>query len=312
MKSLHVLVIFCLISVTALADIQTSNVYYTSGATVTNDVDLHNMDYTNCVDIYRNSISLSGAGENSSGSTDAKVSESASVTGSGVGPIGSNLDISAEKIQYAKGISAGLGLVEDSSKIGNVNEIKYSYLLSTGTEHANFFNKYASVDEKLISKENTYSAIFDATPTKLSLEGYGNRFSFEDKDSSLYYTLTVTQRDLWATTEAQLVATRINDVEVTPVIYAWNTSALSSGGDYATSHFDMAFIAGDRQVDAQITGRDSNGLVAYVPVDGTPWHVDPITDGSGSDDIQTIEDLITLIQQGVSNSGYMDWTLVPS
>jgi hypothetical protein len=311
MKSLQVLVVFSLISITALADVQTSNVYYTSGATVANDVQMHDMNYVNCVDIYRTSISLSGEGQNSSGSTDAKLSDSASVTGS-VGTVGSTLDISAKKIQYAKGISAGLGVVDDGSRVGNLNEIKYSYLLSTGTEHANFFNNFASVDEHLISNENTYSALFDVKPTRLSLEGYGNRFSFDDKDSSLYYNLKVTQCNLWADTIGQLVATRVNDVETTPVIYAWNSSVHSSGGDYATSHFDMAFIAGDRQVDAQITGTDSNGLVAYIPVDGTPWHVDPIPDGSGSDDVKTVEDLITLIKQGVSNSGYMDWTLVPS
>jgi hypothetical protein len=313
MKCLQVILIFSLISITALADIQTTNVYYSRGATVRNEVVLHDMDYRNCVDIKQGSITLTGSGENSSGSLDATVLDHTLLRGNG-GLIGSELEISAEEIQYAKGIAGGLGIIDKDGidTISRLDEIKSSYLLSTGEERANFFNRYTSVNELLLSKENTYSAVSDVKPNSISLEGYGNRFSFDDKDSSLFYNLRVNHQNLWADTTGQLVATRINDVETTPVIYSWNVSVGSSGTEYAFSHFDMAFIAGDRQVDAQISGKDSNGLTVNVPVNGQPWHVDPIPDGSGSDDVKTMEDLIDLIRQGVSNSGYLEWRLVPN
>ncbi|OPX74652.1 MAG: hypothetical protein A4E44_01866 [Methanosaeta sp. PtaB.Bin018] len=304
MRNLPILVIFFALSILASADIRTYNEYYTSGAAVINDVFLHDIDYINCVDVYSDSISLSGLGENSSGSNDAELREFALVHGKG-GPLGSNLEMSAEKIQYAKGIAAGSGLKDD------INEIKYSYLLSTGKEYAHFFNRYTTVDESLTSEQNTYSAIFDVTPMSVSLEGYGNRFSFDDKDSSFVYNLNVVQRNLWANTNAWLTAKRVNDVDVTPSIYAWNVSVGSAGAGYARSHFDMALVAGDRQLEGRIIGTNSNGLVAYVPYTGTPWHVDPIPDGSGSDDVKTIEDLINLIRQGVSNYGFMDSELTP-
>lgn len=311
MKVLQALAIFTLFSITALADVQISNVYYIEGSTIKNDVALHDMDYQNNVDIYRNSASFSGNGENSSGSTDSKVLDKTLVISSD-GTFGSKIDISAEKIQYAKGAATGIGVVDGGNNLVSRNDIQYSYLLSTGREQASFFNGYSSVDELLLSEKNSYSAISDVTPNKISLEGYGNRFSFVDEDNSLYYNLKVKHLNLWADTTAQLVATRVNDVEVTPVVYSWNVSAGNLGNDYSTSHVDMAFIAGDRQVDAQIAGEDSNGLIVNVPASGTPWHVDPIPDGSGSNDVKTIEDLINLVKQGVSNSGYIDWKLEPN
>lgn len=117
MRNLPILVIFFAISIIASADIRTYNEYCTSGAAVINDVFLHNIDYINCVDVYSDSISLSGLGENSSGSNDAELRDFALVHGKG-GPLGSNLEMSAEKIQYAKGIAAGSGLKD------GINEIK--------------------------------------------------------------------------------------------------------------------------------------------------------------------------------------------
>jgi len=282
---------------TASADVHISNKYYSEGTTVNNNVFLHDVDYINSVRIMPgNILTMAGEGSNSTGCNDGSFYDN-SRTDSCFGNILSNLAISAQKLSYAKSISGSPGYPE----------VSYGYALGTGIETAGFSNKVMMAQESLLSYHNNYSANYDVKPDSATLTGYGSRFSFEDKNSSFLYNINVAHGGKWADTQAYLIATKKKESNVTPVIYDWNVS-VNGDESHAKSHFDMAFIAGDRTVDAMIRGLDSNGLEPTVPVNGVPWHVDPIPDGSAPVG-QTLHDLIILLHQGISNSGYIDWTL---
>lgn len=282
----------------ASADVQMSNTYYTEGAIVQNDVFLHNIDYTNHVEIFPGSLFVDGSGINSPGSSDGRFTDNTFV-GSHAGPISANLGISAESLSYAKGLSANLG----------DGEVGYSYTLNSGVEDAGFSNRVTEMREHLLSLHNSYSARFNVTQDDVSFEGHGNRFSFEDLDSIFRYNLYVSHNGRWVDTDAYLSAMKIKQADVTPVVYMWNTSIGNKESDSTNHHFDMAFVAGDRTIDAMIRGTNSNGLELTVPVSGIPWHVDPIPAVSGSNNAETLNDLIKLIRQGIVNSGHVDWTL---
>jgi hypothetical protein len=317
MKILSILIIFLIFVVFASADIQTSNSYYTEGATVSEDVFLRNVDYNNVIDINVARIALSGAGSNSTGSNSSEFRDAVSVSSAEDGLLGAELSISANELAFAKSLYTGIDM---STEDGNANDyIKFSYGFDSGVEHASFFNRYTTVDETLTSENAIYTANFMVDPNSVVLDGYGSRFSFEDEDSNFDYNIRLSQMGLWADTNAFLVATKINDNESTPVVYAWNVDVSSEGSEYAESLFNMSFVAGDRQVEAMITGSDSTGFLATVPIAdskgnpnplGTPWTIAPMPDGSATP-IETIEDLIKAVENGIAISGYMNFVIEP-
>jgi hypothetical protein len=293
--NLHYVVILLLI-MPAIADIQTSNTYYIEGATVREDVRLKNIEYANVVDISPREILSSAQGI----PTTAKYSQiydSIAITAIHES-LGAMLAISGENPAYAKSMSAG-----------DMNEIKFNYGLDSGAEQAYFYNGMTSVNENLLSKNNPYRASFCVNSQSLKLDASGSRFSFEDEDSSFYYGLMLNHGGSWAGIDANLTANKIDKTDATPVIYMWNSSVESSGSDYAQSHFNMAFLAGDRKISAMIRGLSSNGLEPTVPMNGRPWEVDPIPNGKGKTGVETIEDMIKLIQQGITNSGKIGWLI---
>lgn len=306
MKKLSILIIFLIFVGAASADIRTSNTYYTDGATVTEDVFLRNIDYNNVVDINVARIASSATGSNSSGSMNSEFSDAVRVSSAEKGPLGAELGIAAKEVSYSKSLYAGVDLSSEESTTNNY--IKFNYGLDSGVEHATFFNKYTAVDETLTSENNIYKASYTVDPNSVFLDGYGSRFSFEDEDSKFDYNIQLRHMGLWANTNAYLKATKINDNETTPVVYAWNVGVSSEESKYAESLFNMSFVAGDRQVEAMITGSDSSGFLATVPI--TPWIIAPMPDGSAAP-IDTIEDLIRAVQDGIAVSGYMNFVIEP-
>ncbi len=289
-------VVILLLSMPAIADIQTSNTYYTEGATVREDVRLKNIEYANVVDISPSGILSSALGTPTT-ANDSQIYDSIAIIATRES-LGAMLAISGEHPAYAKSMS-----------VGDINEIKFNYGLDSGAEQAYFYNGMTSVNENLLSKNNAYRASFCVNGQSLKLNAGGSRFSFEDEDSFFYYGLLLNHGGSWAGIDAYLTANKIDKTDATPVIYKWNSNVESSGSDYAQSHFNMAFLAGDRKISAMIKGLSSNGLEPTVPTNGRPWEVDPIPNGKGKTGVQTIEDMIKLIQQGITNSGKMEWLI---
>lgn len=282
--------------VPAIADIHTSNKYFVEGTTVDEEVILEGTEYINIVDIIPRSILISSQGAASGGDI-GSIFDSIAIS-SVQYHMGASLDISSGNLQYGKAVSAG-----------NENEIKFSYGMDSGVERAYVYNGLTRVDEYLSTRNNGYQASFSATPESIMLDGSGSRYSFEDKDSYFYYGLSLNHAGSLAEIDAYLAANRIDNTKATPVIYKWESFAESSGRDYAKSGFDVAFIAGDRRIDAMISGLSSNGQEPTIPVNGLPWQVPPIPSGKGKSGAETIEDMIGLIQMGIANSGKIEWLI---
>jgi hypothetical protein len=319
MKKKLIPIIFLVFVVFASADIRTSNVYYTEGASVNEDVFLHNLEYNNVVDINAAMITSSSNGVNSTGSESNTFSDAVIVHSAKDGASGAALSIAAKQLSFARSFYTGIAVPNEDDSISDNNNIKFSYGLVSGVEHASFFNKYTTVDERLISENNAYTANFVVEPNKVALKGYGSRFSSKDEDSKFDYNLRLSQMGLWADTNAYLKATRINNNDSTPVVYAWKVDVSSDGSKYAESLFNMSFIAGDRQVEAMITGSNSAGFITTVPITdsngnpnplGTPWTIAPLPDGSATP-VDTIEDLINAVENGIAISGYMNFAIDP-
>jgi len=293
---LKLFLIISLFMVPAIADIHTSNKYFIEGTTVDENVFLEGTEYINFVDIVPGSIQLSGQGA-ASGEEISSIFDSIAISSKRY-LMGASLDISSKNLKYSKAVS-----------VGNENEIKLDYGMDSGVQRAYAYNDLTRIDEYLSTKNNVYHASYSATPESIILKGSGSRYSFEDKDSYFYYNLFLSNAGSRAEIDAYLTASRIDDTKATPVIYKWESFAESSGMDYAKSGFDMAFIAGDRKIDAMISGLSSNGQEPKIPVNGLPWQVLPITIGNGKSGAETIEDMIRLIQMGIANSGKIEWLI---
>ena len=241
MNNLSAFLIIFLISSTASGDIRTSNTYYTGGGTAHANVALHNIDYTNKVQIFSDSLIGESKGE-SANDADLSWFEDQSTIDSSDGKIGTNLEVRAIGAEYTKNLVAG-----------SKDTITSSYNAEDGHAKTSCFNQVTLVKEDIILENNKYHANLVASPSGIYTKGNGE--SGEDGTSSFAHETYLTHMDKWCNIKSNLVCSEVRSGDI-PVRYTWDTFAYSNE-NYAADGLNIKADDGNRDVRFIIIGSSS-------------------------------------------------------
>ena len=241
MNNLSLLLIIFLISSTVSGDIRTSNTYYVGGSTVHADVALHNIDYTNKVRIFSDSL----VGESKGcPANDSELSwfEDQTMIYSIDGEIGTNLNVRSIDAVYSKNLVAG-----------STEVITSSYNAEDGHAKTSCFNQVTLVKEDVTLENNRYHANLVASPDGIYTKGNGE--SGEDGPSSFEHEIYLTHMDKWCNIKSNLVCSEVRSGDI-PVSYTWDTFAYSNE-NYAADGLNIKAYDGNRDVWFVIIGSSS-------------------------------------------------------
>jgi len=131
----------------AAGDIHISHTYYTEGGDASETMDIHNLDYSNQVSIYRDS--LFATAEAALSDIDEKgIFSSRIITRGEGGTFGARLNAEVEKeFKYGRSLATGF-MASDKTNI--------DYTLSEGTTNALYFTSGGSVSEDVFVKNVNY------------------------------------------------------------------------------------------------------------------------------------------------------------
>ncbi|HWQ18648.1 MAG TPA: hypothetical protein VN455_02645 [Methanotrichaceae archaeon] len=273
------------------------NSYFTNGATVRDNTELNDIDYTNVVDIDRLDISLTGAGwsEGNQSSIDNQIaidSNDDTLTG--------RVDAAGEEVALRKDISAG-----------EKNELGIAYSIDSGQSLARTSNMDALAVQSLALKNISYTGSLASSLQSLKLGGKVLRVPAGENDSidtSLKDDLLLKHLNKWSYIESSLnswwnrtTPKNSDDLAMAP-IYRFDDLVTSNGTEKSADiGVELNVVAGDRDTDVSLNGRSS----WLMPKTVGPIHIEPIPMG---DEFQTL-DMDKIANMKITERLYMSYLL---
>jgi len=272
------------------------NSYFTNGATVHDNTELNDIDYTNVVDIDRLDISVTGIGwsEGNQSSIDNMItidSNDDTLTG--------RVDAKGEEVASRKDISAGEN-----------NELGIAYSIKSGRSLARTTNMDALAAQSLVLKNISYTGSLASSLQSLELGGKVLRVPSGENDSvdtSLKDDLLLKHVNKWCYIESSLnswwnrtTPKNSDDLAMAP-IYRFDDQITSNGTRKADMGVELSVVAGDRDTDVSLSGKSS----WLIPKTVGPIHIEPIPMG---DEFQSL-DVNKIANMKITERLYMSYLL---
>jgi hypothetical protein len=244
------------------ADVTIDNSYFVDNGDVREIVSLHEMDYSNSVQITKTSFYAESEAFSAEKSENSKF-EHAFFSNSQ----GASLKASAKNLMYNKRLYGG-----------NVDGGEFTYSMDSGDSQVAYYTPTTSVSENIVLANSQYGATFGVANSKLHSGGKGK--SNSNAPSSFSHDISLLNNGIHCNIKSFLMSEGKSSSNI-PVSYQWSSSSFGVGN--AFSVLKIAAYQGNRAVDLGIKGSSSFLSDKYSPdsyAKGTPAHMDPIGGGT--------------------------------
>lgn len=234
---IHLLLMIIAMIPAASADITTSRELYSDGGSVSEEVSLHNAQFTNEISISESSAYSTGSiepAESAGGESSAKVNMRADGVGASFFAEGQNLR--ATKTTFA-GYDGPLAMG--------------TYSLEDGRIEAQGYSGFASSEENAHFNDCYYAGLIFASPTYLAENGHGYGSSQGVEAGDVEHTATLSGLGKSSTVQTKIEFDK--DEGFKPLTFNWLSQMGASKGSYYSGH--AVYLAeGDSFVDAKLYG----------------------------------------------------------